>query len=81
MRELRYSSTHFLTSAPDGDKRSASRPSRFIPGERRPGTDRIEHWVGPRAGVRASRKKKGLPLSRIEPQVPGCPVRSLVTLC
>jgi len=39
---LRYSSTHSLTSAPDGGKRSASRPARFIPRERAPGA----HWIG-----------------------------------
>jgi hypothetical protein len=32
----------FLTSALDGGERSASRPYRFIPGERTPGT----YWIG-----------------------------------
>jgi hypothetical protein len=42
--ELRYSSTHSLTSALDGGEWSASRPGRFTPRERAPGT----HWVGVR---------------------------------
>jgi hypothetical protein len=45
----RYSSTHSLTSALDGGEWSASRPGRFTPRERAPGTDWIGGWVGPRA--------------------------------
>jgi hypothetical protein len=41
----------FLTSALDGSEWSASRPDRFTPGERDPGTNRIGCWVGPRAGL------------------------------
>jgi len=37
-----YSSTHSLTSALDGGKWSASRPGRFTPKEKAPGT----HWIG-----------------------------------
>jgi hypothetical protein len=47
--ELRYSSTHSLTSVLDGSEWSASRPSHFIPRERAPGTHWIGGWVGPRA--------------------------------
>jgi hypothetical protein len=36
--EWRYSSTHSLTSALDGDEWSASRPGRFTPRERARGT-------------------------------------------
>jgi hypothetical protein len=38
-----YSSTHSLTSSLDGGGWSASRPGRFTPRERAPGT----HWIGP----------------------------------
>jgi hypothetical protein len=41
----------FLTSALAGGKWSASRPGRFTPGERAPGTNWIGGWVGPRAGL------------------------------
>jgi hypothetical protein len=37
-----YSSTHSLTSPLDGGEWSASRPGRFTPRERVPGT----HWIG-----------------------------------
>jgi hypothetical protein len=37
--EWRYSSTHSLTLALDGDEWSASRPGRFTPRERAPGTN------------------------------------------
>jgi hypothetical protein len=47
--EWRYSSTHSLTSALDGGEWSASRPGRFTPRERAPGTHWIGGWVGPRA--------------------------------
>jgi hypothetical protein len=42
LSEWRYSSTHSLTSALDGGEWSASRPGRFTPRERAPGT----HWIG-----------------------------------
>jgi hypothetical protein len=47
--DWRYSSTHSLTSAVDGGEGSASRPSRFTPRGRSPGTHWIGGWVGPRA--------------------------------
>jgi len=37
---------------------SSSRPSRFTPGERVPGTRRVGGWVGPRAGLDAVVKRK-----------------------
>jgi hypothetical protein len=40
-----------LTSALDRAEWSASRPCRFTPGERVPGTSWIEGRVGPRAGL------------------------------
>jgi hypothetical protein len=41
----------FLTSALVGGEWSASRPGRFIPTERVPGTHWIGGWVDPRAGL------------------------------
>jgi hypothetical protein len=41
----------FLTSALVGGEWSPSRPSRFTPKERVPGTHRIGGWVGPRASL------------------------------
>jgi hypothetical protein len=49
---------HSLTSALVGDQWSASRPSRFAPGERAPGTPWIEGWVDPRAGLDDVEKRK-----------------------
>jgi hypothetical protein len=40
----------FLISALAGCEWSASRPGRFTPGERSPGTHWIGGWVDPRAG-------------------------------
>jgi hypothetical protein len=48
-----FSSMHSLTSALDGGKWSASRPSRFTSRERAPGIHWIGSWVGPRAGLDA----------------------------
>jgi hypothetical protein len=47
--EWKYSSTHSLTSALHEGEWSASRPGRFIPRERAPGT----HWIGGCVGPRA----------------------------
>jgi hypothetical protein len=41
----------FLASALTGGEWSASRPGRFTPGERAPGTHWIGGWVDPTAGV------------------------------
>jgi hypothetical protein len=56
--EWRYSSTHSLTSTLDGGEWSASRPGRFTPKERAPGTHWIGGWVGLRAGLDAVVKGK-----------------------
>jgi hypothetical protein len=53
-----YSSTHSLNSVPDGAEWSASRPGRFTPREREPGTHYIGRWVGPRAVLDAVVKRK-----------------------
>jgi hypothetical protein len=45
--ERRYSSTHTLTSALDGDEWPVSRPGCFTPGERASGAHWIGGWVGP----------------------------------
>jgi hypothetical protein len=41
----------FLISALAGGEWSTSRPSRFTPGERTPGTHLIGGWVDPGAGL------------------------------
>jgi hypothetical protein len=56
--EWMYSSTHSLTSALGGGEWSASRPGRFAPRERAPGTHWIGGWVGPRAVLDAVVKRK-----------------------
>jgi hypothetical protein len=61
----RYSSTHSLISALDGGEWSASRPGRFIPTERVPGTPWLGGWVGPRAVLDAVVKRK-IPIPRRE---------------
>jgi hypothetical protein len=48
----------FLTSALDGVEWIASRPGRFTPRERAPGTHSIEVWVGPRASLDAVVKRE-----------------------
>jgi hypothetical protein len=54
----RYSSTQSLTSALDEDEWSASRPSRFTPGEKAPRTHWIGGWVGPGAVLDVVVKRK-----------------------
>jgi hypothetical protein len=56
--EWRYRSTHSLTSALDGGEWSTSRPGRFTPKERAPGTHWIGGWMGPRTVLDAVVKKK-----------------------
>jgi hypothetical protein len=56
--EWRYSSIHSLTSALVGDEWSTSRPGRFTPRERTPGTLWIAGWVGPGAVLDAVVKRK-----------------------
>jgi hypothetical protein len=48
----------YLTSALDGGEWWASRPGRFSPRERAPGTYWIGGWVGPRAVLDAVVKRK-----------------------
>jgi hypothetical protein len=45
---------------------SVSRPGRFTPGEREPGTHWIGGWVGPRAGLEDVEKTKFLILPGLE---------------
>jgi hypothetical protein len=67
----RYSSTHSLTSALDGGEWSASRPGRFTPRERAPGTHWLGGCVGPRAVLDAVVKRKILsPRQESNPRTP-----------
>jgi hypothetical protein len=50
----------FLTVAVNGGEWSTSRPGRFTPGERAPGTHWIGGWVDLRAGLDDQEKKKFL---------------------
>jgi hypothetical protein len=47
-----------LTSELDGGECLASRPGRFTPGKKPPGTRGIEGWAGPRACVDNAKKRK-----------------------
>jgi hypothetical protein len=58
----------FLTSALVGGEWSTSRPGRFTPGERAPGTHWIGGWAGLRAGVDDLEKRKFLTLPGLELQ-------------
>jgi hypothetical protein len=49
---------HHAMKALDGGEWSASRPGRFTPRERAPGTHWIGGWVGPRAVLDAVVKRK-----------------------
>jgi hypothetical protein len=51
-------SPNFLASALDGGEWSASRPCRFISGERSPGTHWIGGWVNRIVGLDAAEKRK-----------------------
>jgi hypothetical protein len=46
-----------LTSALDGGEWTASRPSRYTPEDRAPGTHWIGSWVGPEAGLDAMKRE------------------------
>jgi hypothetical protein len=56
----------FLTSAQAGIEWSASRPGRFTPGERAPGTHWIGGWVDPRSGLHDVEKREFLILLGLE---------------
>jgi hypothetical protein len=60
----------FLTSALDGSEWSASRPCRFTPGERAPGTHWIGCWVGLSPGLDAVEKRKILHCGESNPGSP-----------
>jgi hypothetical protein len=66
----------FLTSALVGGEWSASRPDRFIPGERAPDTHWIGGWMGPRAGLDAVVERKFLTLPGLQLRPLGRPARS-----
>jgi hypothetical protein len=66
----------FLTSALVGGEWSASRPSRFTPGEGARGTHWIGGWVGPRAGLDDVEKRKFLTIPGLELRPLGRPARS-----
>jgi hypothetical protein len=65
-----------LTSVLVWGEWSASRPGRFTPGERVPGTHWIGGWVGPKAGLEDMEKWKFLPQPGLELQPLGYPARS-----
>jgi hypothetical protein len=57
----------FLTLALDGGEWSASRPGRFTPRERAPGTHWIGGWVGPQShSGHSGEEKNSQPLPQIE---------------
>jgi hypothetical protein len=66
----------FLASALVGVEWSASRPCRFTPEERAPGTHWIGGWVGPRAGLDNVEKRKFLTLPSLELRPLGRPACS-----
>jgi hypothetical protein len=66
----------FLTSALVGGEWSNSRPCRFIPRERPPGTHWIGGWVGLRAGLDDLERRKFLTLPGLELRHHGRPARS-----
>jgi hypothetical protein len=66
----------FLTSALVGDEWSVTRPSRFTPGERAPGTHWIRCWVGLRAGLDDMEKRKFLHPPELKLRPLGRPARS-----
>jgi hypothetical protein len=66
----------FLISALVGGEWSTSRPDRFTPGERAPGTHWIGGWVDLRAGLYDLEKRKFLTLPGLELRPLGLPARS-----
>jgi hypothetical protein len=67
----------FLTLALVVGLQSASRPSRFIPGERALGTHCIGGWADPRADLDDLEKSKFLTLPGLEIRPLGHPTRGL----
>jgi hypothetical protein len=65
-----------LTSALVEGEWSTSRPGRFTPGERAPGTHWIGGWVGLRAGLNDLEKRKFLTPPGLELRPLGRPARS-----
>jgi hypothetical protein len=66
----------FLTSVLIGGEWSASRPGRFPPDERAPGTHWIGGWVDPRAGLDDVKRRKFLTPPGLELRALGRPARS-----
>jgi hypothetical protein len=66
----------FLISALIRGEWSASRPDRFTPGERAPGTHWIGGWVNPRPGLDDVEKRKFLSLPGLELRPLGRPART-----
>jgi hypothetical protein len=66
----------FVTSALAGSEWSASRPCRFTPEERAPGTHCLGGWVDPRAGLDDLEKRKFLTLLGLELRPLGHPAHS-----
>jgi hypothetical protein len=64
------------TSTLVGGEWSTSRPGRFTPGERAPGTQWIGDWVDLRAGLDDLENKKFLTPLGLEPRLLGRPARS-----
>jgi hypothetical protein len=59
---------HIFYLALAGGEWSASRPCRFTPGERAPGTHWIGGWVDPRAGLEDEENRIFLPLPGLGPR-------------
>jgi hypothetical protein len=59
-----------LISALDGGEWSDSRPGRFIPRERAPGTHWIGGWVDPRTVLDAAKRKISSPRWESNPRTP-----------
>jgi hypothetical protein len=66
----------FLTSALAGGEWSTSRPGRFTPGERAPGTHWRGGWMDLRAGLDDLEKRKFLTLPGLELRLLSRPARS-----
>jgi hypothetical protein len=66
----------FLTSSLLAGEWSASRPGRFTPRERAPGTHWIGGWVNPRTGLDDVEKRKFLNIPGLELRPLGRPARS-----